>query len=164
MHFEGHIRSYADADLTPLIDLTIDTFGPFYENSFRPLVGDLIFARQHGDWRGDYRRQVPTLHNPDAHKYVAVAEQDGVLTGYVAWHVDETRRQATVEILAVAREHRRSNTATLLCEHAFTAMRDEGAQYVEIGTGGDDFHAPARAFYESLGCVKLPVAVYFKQL
>ncbi|NIK58005.1 GNAT family N-acetyltransferase [Kribbella shirazensis] len=159
-----HIRSYVDADLDRLIDLTIDTFGPFYEESFRPLVGELIFTRQHGDWRGDYRRQVPGLHDPAAHKYVAVAEHDDVLAGYVAWHLDLARRQATVELLAVAREHRRTTVATALCEHAFAAMRAEGAQYVEIGTGGDAFHAPARAFYESLGCVQLPVAVYFREL
>jgi ribosomal protein S18 acetylase RimI-like enzyme len=159
-----HIRSYVDADLTRLVDLTIDTFGPFYEESFRPLVGELIFARQHGDWRGDYRRQVPGLHDPAGHKYVAVAERDGVPAGYVAWHLDLPRGQATIELLAVAREHRRSNIATALCEHAFTAMRAAGAEYVEIGTGGDPFHAPARAFYESLGCVQLPVAVYFREL
>ena len=158
------IRSYVDGDLARLVDLTIDTFGPFYEESFRPLVGDLIFTRQHGDWRGDYRRQLPGLHDPAAHKYVAVAEVNGVPVGYVAWHLDTERRQATVELLAVAREHRRSTIATALCEHAFAAMRTEGAQYVEIGTGGDAFHAPARAFYESLGRVKLPVAVYFREL
>lgn len=158
------IRTYVDADLARLIDLTIDTFGPFFEDSFRPLVGDLIFTRQHGDWRGDYRRQLPGLHDPAEHKYVAVAEQDGVLIGYVAWHVDPTRQKGTVELLAVARGHRRSSTATALCEHAFSAMRAAGAQYVEIGTGGDDFHAPARTFYERLGCVKLPVAVYFREL
>jgi ribosomal protein S18 acetylase RimI-like enzyme len=159
-----HIRSYVDADLARLIDLTVDTFGPFYEESFRPLVGDLIFTRQHGDWRGDYRRQVAGLHDPAEHKYVAVAVADDVPAAYVAWHLDTARHHATVEILAVAREHRRSSIATALCEHAFAAMRAEGAEYVEIGTGGDDFHAPARAFYESLGCVKLPVAVYFREL
>ncbi|TDW83615.1 GNAT family N-acetyltransferase [Kribbella sp. VKM Ac-2566] len=159
-----HIRSYVDADLARLIDLTIETFGPFYEESFRPLVGDLIFTRQHGDWRGDYRRQIAGLHDPAAHKYVAVAVADDVPAGYVAWHLDTARHRATVELLAVAREHRRSNIATALCEHAFAAMRAEGAEYVEIGTGGDDFHAPARAFYESLGCVQLPVAVYFREL
>lgn len=155
-----HIRSYVDADLTRLIDLTIDTFGPFYEESFRPLVGDLIFTRQHGD----YRRQVPGLHDPAAHKYVAVAVADDVPAGYVAWHLDTARRHATVELLAVAREHREAGIATALCEHAFAAMRAEGSEYVEIGTGGDDFHAPARAFYESIGCLKLPVAVYFREL
>jgi ribosomal protein S18 acetylase RimI-like enzyme len=159
-----HIRSYVDADLAPLIDLTIDTFGPFYEDSFRPLVGELIFRRQHGDWRGDYRRQLPGLHSPADHRYVAVAEQDGIPVGYVAWQLDVDRRQATVELLAVAAGHRRSNIATALCDHAFAAMRADGAQYVEIGTGGDAFHAPARAFYESLGCVQLPLAVYFREL
>ncbi|MFF0342094.1 GNAT family N-acetyltransferase [Kribbella sp. NPDC004875] len=158
------IRSYVDADLAQLVDLTIDTFGPFFEESFRPLVGETIFHHQHGDWRGDYRRQLPELHAPDQHKYVAVAEQDGVPAGYVAWHVDEARRRGTVELLAVARDQRRSNLGTALCEHAFAAMRAEGSEYVEIGTGGDTFHAPARAFYESLGCVQLPVAVYFREL
>ncbi|HZX07728.1 GNAT family N-acetyltransferase [Kribbella sp.] len=158
------IRTYTDADLPRLIDLTIDTFGPFYEDSFRPLVGELIFTRQHGDWQGDYRRQLPGLHNPAEHKHVAVAEEGGEIVGYVAWHLEPAKQRGTVELLAVAEDHRRSNTATTLCEHAFAAMRADGAQYVEIGTGGDDFHAPARAFYESLGCIKLPVAVYFREL
>ncbi|MFJ6853057.1 hypothetical protein ACIQM3_21460 [Streptomyces sp. NPDC091271] len=42
---------------------------------------------------------------------------------------------------------------------AFGEMRKLGAEVVEIGTGGDPFHAPARALYESLGCVHIPVAV-----
>ncbi|WP_371403686.1 GNAT family N-acetyltransferase [Kribbella sp. NBC_00662] len=158
------IRPYVDADLARLIDLTIDTFGPFFEDSFRPLVGETIFTHQHGDWRGDYHREVAALHDPEQHKYVAVAEQDGVLLGYVAWNVDPARAKGTVELLAVSAPYRRSNGGTALCEHAFAAMRAEQAEYVEIGTGGDDFHAPARAFYESLGCVKLPVAVYFRKL
>jgi len=159
-----HIRSYVDADLPRLIELTIDTFGPFYEESFRPLVGETIFANQHGNWRDDYRRQVADLHHPERQQYVAVAEQNGVLTGYVAWTIDPGQRKGTVELLAVAVEHRRATVATALCEHAFAAMRAQEAQYVEIGTGGDAFHAPARAFYESLGCVKLPLAVYFREL
>ena len=79
-----------------------------------------------------------------------------------AWSVAGAK--GTVELLAVLPAHRRSNVATELCQHAFAAMRAENAQYVEIGTGGDDFHAPARAFYESLGCVQLPLAVYFQEL
>ncbi|MFI5697883.1 GNAT family N-acetyltransferase [Kribbella sp. NPDC051586] len=159
-----HLRPYVDADLARLIDLTIDTFGPFFEDSFRPLVGELIFTHQHGNWRDDYRTQVAGLHDPAQHKYVAVAEDNGVLLGYIAWNIEPARSKGTVELLAVSSQCRRSNAGTALCEHAFEAMRAEGAEYVEIGTGGDDFHAPARAFYESLGCVKLPVAVYFREL
>lgn len=158
------IRSYVHSDLSRLIDLTIETFGPFYENSFRPLVGELIFAIQHGNWRDDYRRQVSGLHDPESHKYVAVAEEGDVLAGYVAWAVEPARQHGTITILAVAAEHRRENLGTALCEHAFDALREQGAEMVEIGTGGDDFHAPARALYERLGCIQLPVAVYFRTL
>jgi ribosomal protein S18 acetylase RimI-like enzyme len=158
------IRSYVHSDLSPLIELTIETFGPFYEDSFRPLVGETVFAIQHGNWRDDYHKLVPGLHAPDEHKYVAVAEANDVLVGYVAWAVDPARRHGTITILAVAAEDRRENLGTALCEHAFDAMREQGAVMVEIGTGGDDFHAPARALYESLGCIQLPVAVYFRNL
>ena len=158
------IRSYVQPDLARLTELTIDTFWLFYEDSFRPLVGEAIFANQHGNWRDDYRKQVAELHDPDHHKYVAVAEEAGVLTGYVAWSVNPARRNGTITILAVGTTHRRGNVGSELCEHAFDAMRQHDAEVVEIGTGGDDFHAPARALYESLGCVQLPVAVYYRKL
>jgi ribosomal protein S18 acetylase RimI-like enzyme len=124
----------------------------------------LIFANQHGNWRDDYRKQVAELHDPKRHKYVAVAEIGGVIAGYVAWNVDPVRGNGQIEILAVAPEHRRERVGTGLCEHAFGEMRRLGARVVQIGTGGDSFHAPARALYERLGCIQLPVAVYYRQL
>ena len=159
-----HIRSFGHNDLERLIELTIETFGPFYEDSFRPLVGEAIFTRQHGNWREDYRTLLTGLHDPQQHKYVAVAEADGEITGYVGWDIDPSREHGRVEILAVADSHRRDHLGTALCEHAFDHMRAHGAVYVAIGTGGDWFHTPARALYESLGCIKLPTAVYFRQL
>ncbi|MEW1861974.1 hypothetical protein AB0399_16635 [Streptomyces sp. NPDC088194] len=33
------IRAFTPHDLAPLTELTIATFRPFYEDSFRPLVG-----------------------------------------------------------------------------------------------------------------------------
>jgi ribosomal protein S18 acetylase RimI-like enzyme len=157
------IRSFVQRDLVRLTELTIETFRPFYEDSFRPLVGEVVFTNQHGNWRDDYRKQVSELHNPAQHKYVAVAESDAIV-GYVAWSVDPNRRKASITILAVEVEHRRHHTGTMLCEHAFSQMRTLGAEVVEIGTGGDIFHAPARALYEKLGCIQVPVAVYFRQL
>jgi len=135
-----HIRSFVQQDLARLTELTIETFRPFYEDSFRPLVGEVVFANQHGNWRDDYRKQVAELHDPGQHKYVAVAETGDAIAGYVAWSVDPARRYGSVTILAVS------------------------AEVAEIGTGGDPFHAPARALYESLGCTLLPVAVYYRQL
>jgi ribosomal protein S18 acetylase RimI-like enzyme len=158
------IRPFVQPDLTRLIALTIETFRPFYEDSFRPLVGEVVFANQHGNWRDDYRTQVAELHDPDQHRYVAVAEVDGAVAGYVAWNVDPARRNGSITHLAVSAEHRRHHTGTALCEHAFDEMRNLGVEVVEIGTGGDPFHAPARALYERLGCTMLPIAVYYRQL
>lgn len=161
-----HIRTYHSRDLNALIQLTIATFGPFYENHFRPLAGEVIFHHQHGRWADDYRAQLPALHNPAAGKYVAVAETSGgTIAGYVAWSVDSARRHGDVVILAVAEAHRRGHIGTALCEHAFDDMNRKDVEVVTIGTGGtDSFHAPARALYESMGCVPVHVAVYFKQL
>lgn len=159
------IRSFVQPDLERLTELTIETFGPFYEDHFRPLVGEVVFANQHGDWRGDYRTQVAGLHDPGQHRYVAVAETgDGAIAGYVAWSVDPARRNGAISHLAVSAGHRRHHAGTALCEHAFGDMRARGAEVVEIGTGDDPFHAPARALYERLGCTKVQVAYYYRQL
>ncbi|PZS30934.1 MAG: GNAT family N-acetyltransferase [Pseudonocardiales bacterium] len=158
------IRPYEDRDLRRLVELTIDTFGEFYEGHFRPLVGETVFAHQHGAWREDYRAQVPTLHDPAANKYVEVAENEGMLHGYIAWNIDPARRHGEVEILAVDRAHRRAGTGEDLCRHALSEMKSRGVEVVAIGTGGEEFHAPARGLYSSLGFTELPVAVYFKQL
>ncbi|MEV1002399.1 GNAT family N-acetyltransferase [Nonomuraea sp. NPDC050202] len=158
------IRSFVQHDLARLVDLTIETFGPFYEDHFRPLVGDVIFANQHGAWRDDYREQVAGLHDPAAHKHVSVAEAGHAIAGYVAWSVDTARGNGVISHLAVAAGHRRHGTGAALCEHAFAGMRALGAEVVEIGTGGDPFHAPARALYEKLGCTAVPVVFYYRQL
>ena len=160
------IRSYHPRDLDALTELTIVTFGPYYEDHFRPLVGETIFHHQHGRWADDYRAQVPGLHDPAAGKHVAVAEtDDGAIAGYVAWAIDPGRRHGDVVMLAVAAAHRRDHLGTALCERAFEDMTGKDVEVVTIGTGGtDSFHAPARALYESMGCVPVHVAVYFKQL
>jgi ribosomal protein S18 acetylase RimI-like enzyme len=158
------IRAFSQHDVAPLTELTIETFRPFYEDSFRPLVGDVVFANRHGTWRDDYRKQVAGLHAPERHAYVAVAEVEDSIAGYVAWSVDPAQGYGSVTILAVSAKHRRHRLGTALCEHAFEEMRTLGAEVVEIGTGGDPFHAPARGLYESLGCTPLPVTVYYRQL
>jgi ribosomal protein S18 acetylase RimI-like enzyme len=157
------IRAFTQHDLVPLTELTIETFRPFYEDSFRPLVGEVVFANQHGNWRDNYRKQLAGLHAPERHTHVAVAEADDGIAGYVAWSVDPARRNGSVTILAVSAKHRRHRVGTALCVHAFERMRSLGAEVVEIGTGGDAFHAPARALYDRLGCVPLPVVVYYRR-
>ena len=85
-------------------------------------------------------RQVAGFHDPARGRSVAVAEIDGAIVSYVAWVVGPERRNARVTILAVS--PRRHHMGSVLCEHAFGAMRELGAEVVTIGTGGDGFTRP----------------------
>lgn len=158
------LRPYQPRDLDRLIELTIETFGPFYEQSFRSIVGELVFSNTHGNWREDYHQQVSNLHGPDRGQYVVVAEDAGAIAGYVAWNLNPVRRRGEIDILAVASTHRRLGLGKTLCEHAFADLKGRGVEVVEIGTGGDGFHAAARALYESLGCTPFPAVRYYKEI
>lgn len=160
-----HIRSFQSSDLRALVDLTIEVFGPFFEQSFRAMVPPEVYEHQHGDWAADYREAIPKLHDPEHGKHVAVAEgDDGLLAAYVGWHIDQERRHGEIDYLAVRESHRRHGLGRALSEHAMSAMRAHDVEVVTLGTGGDWFHAPARALYESLGFHLVPVAVYMRSL
>ncbi|MDQ0707577.1 ribosomal protein S18 acetylase RimI-like enzyme [Arthrobacter woluwensis] len=159
-----HFRNSTPRDLSPLVDLTLRVFEPFYEQSFRPLLGETVYAVQHGSWRSDYRQELQSLLDPAPGEGFLVAEEDGIPLGYIAWHTDPVRGHGEITLLAVDAEHRGRGIARDLCEQALDRMRRSGARIVEISTGGDGFHAPARALYEELGCTAIPVAVYFKEL
>lgn len=158
------IRTYDDDDLPRLITLTIATFRPFYEDYVRPLLGEEVFAHQHGRWQQDYRDEVPTLHDPANGRHLAVAESGGDVAGYVAWRPGERPASGQITMLAVAADHRRQQVGRLLCEHAIAALRADGVEVVGIGTGDDAFHAAARALYEDLGFTKIPIAGYLRKI
>ena len=159
-----HVRPFRRGDRDRLLELTIATFGPFYEESFRGVVGDTVMANQHGNWRDDYRNQWQDLHDPDNGKYVAVAEDHDEVVGFIAWTMRPQKQSGEIVMMAVETVHRRHHVATELCARAFDDMRRFGIEVVSLGTGGDDFHAPARALYDSLGMTRLPVVIYYKEL
>jgi ribosomal protein S18 acetylase RimI-like enzyme len=158
------VRPFQPADQDRLLELTIATFGPFYEESFRGIVGDTVMANQHGEWREDYRNQWQGLHDPDNGKFVAVAEDNDEIVGFIAWTMRQPKRSGEIEMLAVGLAHRRHRVASALCAYVFDDLRRHGVEVVSLGTGGDEFHAPSRALYESLGMTPLPVVVYYKVL
>lgn len=95
---------------------------------------------------------------------MVVAEIDDRIVGFSAWTVTRSKRHGDVDFVAVADGYRRHGVAQALCEHVFDAMRRDGVDVVTIGTGGDSFHAPARALYESFGMTPVQFVVYFKEL
>jgi ribosomal protein S18 acetylase RimI-like enzyme len=156
------IRPFHSDDLTTLLDLTIATFGPFYEDSYRPTVGETVFTNRHGSWRQDYNDHLAAMHDPGGGKHAAVAVVGPQIVGFVAWISQPEARHGEIDILAVAAGNRRHGVGHALAGHAIAAMKADGAEMVTIGTGGDDFHAPARALYESLGFTAFPNIIYTK--
>ena len=155
------IRPFAPEDLDTLIDLTIETFRPYFEGFLDGLLGGDLAQLHHGRWQQDYRDDLPTLHDPAAGRHIAVADA-GVIAGYVSWTIGERPGRGQIYLLAVAERHRGRRVARDLCEHAIERMKAAEVRFVEIGTGGDPFHAPARALYEVLGFTKVPGAFYLK--
>lgn len=159
-----NIRTMTESDLPALVELTLETFRPFYEGYVHDLMGDELFEHQHGTWEQDYRDEVPTLHYPSAGRHVIVCVADETIVGYVSWKVGPKPRHGQIYILAVAPDWRGYGVGRQLCDHAIAAMKDSGVDVVGIGTGDDDFHSPARGLYESLGFTKIPIAGYLKRV
>lgn len=158
------LRPFTESDLEALIDLTIATFRPFFEDYVRPLLGDELFRHQHGQWELDYRVEVAGLHDPTVGRHVVVAQIGSAIVGYVAWKPGERPSSGQIDMLAVSSDHRRHDIGAQLCRHAIREMKAEGVHVVGIGTGDDAFHAAARGLYESLGFTKIPIAGYLKQI
>jgi ribosomal protein S18 acetylase RimI-like enzyme len=157
------IRLCNESDLPRVTDLVIEVFGPFYEQSFRSMVPPDVFEHQHGSWADDYRDLVPTLLDPAAQKYLAVAgSAGGEFDGCVAWEVNTPRRHGHIRLVGVREPAREQGVGRALCEYALSDLRARGVEVVEVGTGGDGFHAPARALYESLGFHPIPIMGYLR--
>ncbi len=157
------IREFDGADLPQLIDLTIETFRPLFERHLPDAIGAEVFAHDHGDWEEDYRREVPTLHQPEHDRFVVLAEEEGRILGYVGWNVMQGG-SGRLEMVAVHPDARRRGIGGALCRDALDRLRDRGVSVVHIGTGGDAFHAPARRLYESLGFSGFPVVDYSRAI
>lgn len=157
-----HIRACGPLDLPALTPLTIEIFRPLLAGSLVKLMAD-VTAHDHGQWEDDYRNEVPSLLAPDEGRFITLAEEDGRPLGYVGWNTTGVS-SGRLEMVAVHPHARRRGIARALCLAALTDLQQLGVSVVHIGTGGDEFHAPARALYESLGFVPYPTVDYARTL
>lgn len=153
------IRDAQHADLPSLVTLTIEAFRPLFEHHLPAQLDPTVVAHDHGRWADDYRQEVPDLLDPEHGRFVTLAEDDGRIVGYVGWHV--TRGDSgRLQMVAVHPDARGRGVGAALCRSAVNRLRERGVAVVHVGTGGDDFHAPARRLYESLGFTAYPVVDY----
>lgn len=156
------IRDAAASDIPALVDLTIEAFRPLFTGPL-PALRPAVTEHDHGRWEDDYRREVPSFLAPEDDRFVTLAEEDGRALGYVGWYVTAVTA-GRLEMVAVHPDARRRGVARRLCTAVLASLGERGVAVVHIGTGGDAFHAPARALYESLGFTPYPTVDYARAL
>ena len=152
------IRAYSDRDLNAIVHLSLLAWEPVF-SSFRKILGPNIYPLVWPDWCKSQEKEVETACRA---KDVLVAELESKVVGFLAYEV----RGATGEVLflAVHPEYQNRGIGTELNMVALEKMKAAGAKVVEVGTGGDEGHAPARRSYEKAGFTPLPSVWYFKAL
>ena len=160
------VREALPADLPALIDLTIAAFRPLFENDLPRMLDPQVYAHDHEQWQASYRTEVPLLHDPDAGRFITLAQEsepNGRFLGYVGWQV-KPDGSGRLEMVAVHPRARRQGVGATVCRAALAHLKERGVSVVHVGTGGDAFHAPARALYESLGFRGYPVVDYTRSI
>jgi ribosomal protein S18 acetylase RimI-like enzyme len=156
------IRPLTLADTAAVVEFSLRAWAPVFE-SFRTVLGDRVYQALYPDWSSAQARDVEAVCQDDTAK-VWVAEQDGRPVGFVAVRIDADVQTGEIYMLAVDPLVQRQGIGTALTSFAVQGLRDAGVRLVEVGTGGDPGHAPARRVYEKAGFVGLPLVRYYARL
>lgn len=114
-----------------------------------------------GNWR---ERKAAAVKKQQSGKNSFVALIDGKVAGFIAYRLDNN---GVGEILnnAVDSAYRGMGIGGKMYEFVFEQMREQGALYATVTTGGDEGHAPARKAYEKAGFTHFtPSRTYYRKL
>lgn len=154
------IRTLDPDDLDAVIDLSLLAWEPVFI-SFETILGATIFDRLYRpDWRSAQAASVrQNCLSADAESFVLTT--DGVVVGFLVLMQDRDESLGAIEMIAVHPKHQRRGHGRALMEFAIKRLRDQGLTLINVGTGGDPGHAPARALYEAVGFTGVPLVNYY---
>jgi GNAT superfamily N-acetyltransferase len=157
------IRALTEADVDPVVDLSLRAWAPVFA-SFAEVLGPRIYRQIYPDWLSSQAREVAKVcRDHSATTWVAVAGDRPI--GFVSAVLGgEGPGTAELEMLAVDPDHQRRGAAAALIDFAVEQLREAGVSVVAVGTGGDPGHAPARRAYEQAGFRPLPLVRYYKEI
>lgn len=157
------IRPLRPHDVNNVVRLSLAAFEPIFA-SFREVLGPRIYTHIYPDWTLSQAKAVEGVCTDGDNITVWVAEEEGTLTGFIAYSLNTTQKKGVVEMVAVDPAFQNLGIGTALNTFALDRMRDSGMELAEVGTGGDPGHAPARRCYEKAGYSPLPIVRYYKAL
>ena len=156
------IRNFNDADFGAVLDITIKAFSPIHD-SFQHILGDTVFKIIYPDWKEGYKDYLSSLNQEEKENFL-VAENEGSVVGYIIYSMDTEKKIGELGLNCVAPDHQNQGIGYSLYGEAISRMDKMGMKLVEVLTGGDESHAPARRAYEKAGFVALPLTRYYKAL
>ena len=157
------LRPLEEADIDPVLDLSIAAWEPVFQ-SFERILGRALFLMEYPDWPKNQRDAVNGVLR-DTEKFTTyVADVEGEVAGFISYTVDESAKTGEVYMVAVSPQYQKRGIGLALNELALAMMRERGVRMAVVGTGGDPGHAPARRTYEKAGYTALPLVRYYKDL
>ncbi|MBS43419.1 MAG: GNAT family N-acetyltransferase [Nocardioides sp.] len=164
-HRTSVIRPMDESDLDQIVALSLLAWRPVFD-SFEKVLGRVIFDRLYRpDWRTAQAEAVRATCAADgADPYVVLTSAGGEVAGFVVLARDPDESLGVVEMIAVHPKHQRSGHGRHLMSHAVKVFSADGLALMNVGTGGDPGHAPARALYESMGFTGVPLVNYYRAL
>lgn len=144
------IRNANASDVPRLQEVRVAAFAPVFA-SFRALLGEDLYqlAQAHSEAaQGDYLASLLAL---DSGWEVYVAEQAGVVVGFVSVQLNPETLVGEIGLNAVHPNWAGAGIGAAMYDFALARMRQAGMRVATVSTGGDASHAPARRAYEKAG-------------
>jgi GNAT superfamily N-acetyltransferase len=158
------IREVRPEDTEAVVAIAVAAWAPIFA-SFRRIQGEPLFTAAHPDWRKDKGEQVRRACEHPEKSHVHVAELAGRVVGFITFYPKAETRIAEIGNNAVHPDFQGRGIGARMYEYVFEKMRQMGMRFVEVHTGGDPGHAPARRAYEKVGFdIQLPTVTYWRRL
>ncbi len=157
------IRRFTSSDTDAVDQITSLAWEPVFAAWERILGPELVPIAISPDPRQSQRELAKRLCH-DEENVAWVSEVEGRVVAFVAYSLNGDTETGEVRILAVHPEYQNRGIGTDLNNFALQKMREAGMKLAEVGTGGDDGHAPARRCYEKAGYTGLPLVRYYQAL
>ena len=158
------VRELEVGDLARLEAIRRAAFAPVFA-SFREIVGDAIYGYALGKAEDAQAELLAELCGEKSDYSVLVAEHEGEVVGFVSYVVRTESRFGEIGLNAVHPDHGSRGIGAHLYQTVLDRMKALGVKAVEVATGGDPSHAPARRAYEKVGFTKaLPSIALYREL
>ena len=158
---KSNIRRFDGSDMPAVVELSLLAWEPVFA-AWKQILGPTLYPIAiYPDWRKSQKETVEK-HCSDKDLVTWVAEVSGNVAGFIAYGLRGER--GTIQMIAVHPEYQNHGIGTELTSFALEKMKEAGAKLAEVGTGGDEGHAPARRTYEKAGFTALPLVTYYKEL